>query len=95
MELYNSTKKKYNIKNLAIQGFCLVLLFLPVKVIESTAIYVTKTPSYIWYDYFSYAFSVVAIPIFLIAILFTIIYPLFDNKLIIPFKCSPSLHIFL
>jgi len=45
----------------------LVLLFLPVKVIESTAIYVTKTPSYIWYDYFSYAFSVVAIPIFLIA----------------------------
>lgn len=68
MENYK-IKKICSDKKLVIQVFCLIVLFLPIKIVEATAIYSTKTPDNIWYDYLSYSFSFLAIPILGIAVL--------------------------
>ena len=55
--------------NVLMKGYCLLSLLSVVSITKATAIYTTVTPDTNWYNYLTYSFSILTIPILLFAFL--------------------------
>ena len=55
--------------NVLMKGYCLLSLLSVVSITKATAIYTTVTPDTNWYNYLTYSFSLLTIPILLFAFL--------------------------
>ncbi|MBO4862290.1 MAG: hypothetical protein J5535_05290 [Firmicutes bacterium] len=61
-------KVRYNLRDLVRYLLCMIVLFLPVAIIARTSFYSVTTPAAIWYKYKSFDFSILIVPVILIAL---------------------------